>query len=87
MATVVTMREPDRPLPVGYRRVVRPALSELLVGIDVKAAGLPQAVCAAHVTHGYHQGDIARYLRLDPSTVSKMLRRLRAAGQGKELSS
>jgi putative transposase len=86
MAQAVAARESDRPLPAGYRRVVRPALSELLTDIDVKAAGFPQAVCAAHVTHGYHQGDIARHLGLDPSTVSKMLRRLRAAGQGKELS-
>jgi REP-associated tyrosine transposase len=79
---VAGVRELDRPLPPGYRAVARPDLSELLAGVDSKDSRLPRAVYAAHATHGYRQSDIARHLGLDPSRVSKMLRRLRAAGGG-----
>ncbi len=77
LAETFSRRAPDRPLPVGYVPSVRPALSDLLAGVDSRGAGLPRAVYAAHATHGYRQSEIARHLGLDPSTVCKTLRKLR----------
>jgi REP element-mobilizing transposase RayT len=80
LAQAVDSCEPDRPLPPGFRAVTRPDLCELLAGMDSKDGRLPRAVHAAHATHGYRQSDIARHLGIDPSTVSKLLQRLREAG-------
>ena len=79
LARVVGSREPDRPLPPGYRAVTRPDLGELLAGLDTKDTRLRRAVYAAHAIHGHRQSDIARHLGIDPSTVSKLLQRLREA--------
>ncbi len=79
LARVVGSREPYLPLPPGFRAVTRPDLCELLAGVDAKDCRLPRAVHAAYATHGYRQSDIARHLGIDPSTVSKLLGRLRAA--------
>jgi putative transposase len=79
LAQAVDSRKPDRPLPPGYRAVTRPDLGELLAGVDSKDGRLSRVVYAAHATHGYRQSDIARHLGIDPSTVSKLLKRLRAA--------
>lgn len=68
---------PDRPLPRGARREIRPALAHLLSGLDPRSQGFGHAVWTAHVTHGYRQGEIARQAGIDPSTVSRVLRRVR----------
>ena len=72
--------EPDRCLPFRYRDSVRPPLTELLVGAS-DGRGLARSAYLAHARHGYRQSDIARHLRVDPSTVSKWLRRVCEDGQ------
>lgn len=74
-------RQPDRPLPAGFHVASRPTLSNLLASVENNrdTHARARAAYTAHVTHGYRQGDIARQLKLDPSTISKLLRRLRSA--------
>jgi len=60
-------------LPRAYRAALRSPLAELI------QAGMPlliraTAICDAHVVHGYKLAEIAREVRLDPSTVSKIFR-------------
>jgi putative transposase len=63
-------------LPQMYRSVLRSRLTELFpdgMPFPVRA----NAIYEAHVTHGYKLAEIARELRINPSTVSKIYRRIR----------
>jgi REP element-mobilizing transposase RayT len=75
-------RVPDRPLPAGYQAAARPPLDELLPAAYRDGHALARAAHTAHVTHGYRQSDIARHVKRDPSTISKLLRELRS-GDGR----
>jgi REP element-mobilizing transposase RayT len=70
-------RQPDRPLPPVFVPIVRPPLGSLFD--DVRGAGVvrDQAVRDACVKYGYRLSQIAAALGVDPSTVSKALRRAR----------
>ena len=60
-------------LPRLYRTALRSKLSELVqVGMTPQARVV--AIYEAHVEHGYTLAEIARELRLDQSTVSKIFR-------------
>ena len=60
-------------LPRLYRTALRSKLSDLVqVGMTPQARVL--AIYEAHVEHGYTLSEIARELRLDQSTVSKIFR-------------
>jgi putative transposase len=77
IAAMTRPLRPDRPLPRGHHRQLRPTLLQLLSGVGPRNREFEQAAWTAHVTHGYPQGEIARLVGLDPSTVSRILRRLR----------
>jgi REP element-mobilizing transposase RayT len=70
-------RQSDRPLPPVFVPIVRPPLGSLFD--DVRGAGVvrDQAVRDACVKYGYRLSQIAAALGVDPSTVSKALRRAR----------
>lgn len=59
------------PLPRSYRALGRPSLGELLAGVRKKERRT--AILRAHVTHGYLMAEIARYLDLHPTTVSRIV--------------
>ena len=58
-------------LPRAYRALGRPALSELFAG--VKRADRRSVILRAHVVHGYLLIEIANYLDLHPTTISRIV--------------
>ena len=58
-------------LPRAYRALGRPSLAELFAG--VKRAGRRSVILRAHVVHGYLLIEIANYLELHPTTVSRIV--------------
>jgi putative transposase len=61
-------------LPQIYRSALRSSLTELFPdGMTVPGRAI--SIYDAHVTHGYKLAEIARELRINPSTVSKIYRR------------
>jgi REP element-mobilizing transposase RayT len=58
-------------LPRSYRALGRPPLSELFAGC--KRAERRTAILRAHVVHGYLLIEIARYLDLHPTTISRIV--------------
>ena len=70
-------RPPDRPLPPVFVPVVRPPLAELLAASIGWSPERDLAIAEAHARHGYSLSEIARQLALDPSTISKAMRRTR----------
>ena len=60
-------------LPRTYRSVLRSGLTELFRD-GMTRPMRSSAVYEAHVVHGYTLAEIARHLRIDPSSVSKIFR-------------
>ena len=58
-------------LPRSYRAIARPPLSEVFAG--VKRAERRQTIVRAHVVHGYLLTEIANYLELHPTTISRIV--------------
>ena len=58
-------------LPRAYRSLWRPSLSELFA--DTKRAARRTAIIRAHVVHGYLLTEIARFLELHPTTISRIV--------------
>lgn len=58
-------------LPRSYRALARPPLSELFAG--VRRAERRQTIVRAHVVHGYLLTEIANYLELHPTTISRIV--------------
>ncbi|MBY0496141.1 MAG: transposase [Cyanobacteria bacterium] len=62
-------------LPQIYRSVLRSSLTELFAE-DANSSARANAIYEAYVTHGYKLAEIARHLRVNPSTISKIYRRI-----------
>jgi REP element-mobilizing transposase RayT len=60
-------------MPRAYRTALRPPLEDVLAGDGCGARD--QRIYDARVVYGYTNAEIARALRLDPATVSKIFRR------------
>ena len=58
-------------LPRAYRALSRPPLSEVFA--DSKRADRRATILRAHVVHGYLFCEIARFLELHPTTVSRIV--------------
>jgi putative transposase len=58
-------------LPRSYRALARPPLSELFG--CVKRAERRQTIVRAHIVHGYLFTEIANYLELHPTTISRIV--------------
>jgi REP element-mobilizing transposase RayT len=67
----------DRPIPSDARRWTRPPLEELFAGEEADRRSRDALMVVARVTHGYRLAEIARFLAVAPSTVSKAVRRVR----------
>ena len=60
-------------LPRQFRAVGQPPLGELFDGVT--KANRRAAIMRAHVVHGYLLSEIARYLDLHPTTISRIVNR------------
>ena len=60
-------------LPRSLRAIGRPPLNELFVGIT--KSNRRSCIIRAHVVHGYLLSEIARYLELHPTTISRIVNR------------
>jgi hypothetical protein len=58
-------------LPRAYRSLGRPSLTELFAGI--KRGERRGMILRAHIVHGYLLAEIARFLDLHPTTVSRIV--------------
>jgi REP element-mobilizing transposase RayT len=58
-------------LPRSYRALARPPLSAIFAG--VKRAERRQTIIRAHIVHGYLLMEIANYLELHPTTISRIV--------------
>jgi REP element-mobilizing transposase RayT len=72
----------DRPLPRQFRTVGRPALETLFGRDPLPQSDRDQRMVDAHVRHGYRLVEIARYLKVHPSTVSVSVRRVEQRRNG-----
>ena len=60
-------------LPRSFRAVAQPPLNELFAG--AKRSERRTLILRAHVVHGYMLTDIARFLDLHPTTISRIVNR------------
>lgn len=58
-------------LPRAYRALSRPSLSDLFA--DTKRAERRATILRAHIVHGYLLSEIARFLELHPTTISRIV--------------
>ena len=72
-------RGPERRVPAGFHAVSRPPLQEILDVAEPATTRLAGAAYQAHVTYGYSQHAIARELKVDASTISRWLKKVRSA--------
>jgi REP element-mobilizing transposase RayT len=67
----------DRPIPGDCSRRTQPSLEHVFSGDETDTRSRDALILVAHVTHGYRLAEIARFLAVAPSTVSKALSRTR----------
>jgi len=58
-------------LPRAYRALARPPLAELFAG--TRRADRRAVIVRAHIVHGYLLSEIARFLELHPTTISRIV--------------
>ena len=67
----------NRPTPGGCRRCAQPPLERVFAGEEANSRSRDALILVAHITHGYRLAEIAKFLAVAPSTVSKALSRAR----------
>jgi REP element-mobilizing transposase RayT len=67
----------NRPIPVDCRRWAQPPLEQVFSREEADSRSRDALILAAHEAHGYRLAEIARFLAVAPSTVSKALTRAR----------
>jgi REP-associated tyrosine transposase len=71
------------PIPANCRRWARPTLAQVFGGEETDGRSRDAMILVAHVTHGYRLAEVARFLAVTPSTVSKAATRARARAWAK----
>ena len=71
------MRQAERVVPRTCRARTRPPLDLLFVDVEGCPISREEGIHAAHIVHGYYLQEIADYLDVHRSTVSRLLARLR----------
>ena len=77
VAELLSRSAENRPIPVDCRQYVRPPLEQVFAGQEADSRSRDALILVAHVTHGYRLVEIARFLVVSPSTVSKAASRAR----------
>jgi REP element-mobilizing transposase RayT len=67
----------NRPIPITCRRWRRPPLEQVFVDGNKTRNRRDALILAAHVSYGYRLAEIARFLALTPSAVSRAANRAR----------
>jgi putative transposase len=67
----------NRPIPPNCRRLAQLPLEHLFAGEPADSRSRDDLILVSHLTHGYRLAEIARFLAVAPSTVSKALSRAR----------
>lgn len=67
----------ERLIPIDCRRCAQPSLERVFSGEEGDCRSRDALILVAHMTHGYRLAEIARFLAVSPSTVSKALTRAR----------
>jgi putative transposase len=67
----------NRSMPVECRRFTQPPLEQVFSGEEADSRSREALILVAHETLGYRLAEIARFLAVAPSTVSKALSRAR----------
>ena len=75
VADTIARAGQDRPIPADCRRCARPTLEQVFAEQKGDRRSRDALILVAHQTHGYRHADIARFLTVAPSTVSKALSR------------
>jgi putative transposase len=70
----------NRPIPVSCRLCAQPPLEQVFAEEEGHSRSRDALILVAHVTHRYRLAEIARFLGVAPSTVSKALSRVRVSG-------
>jgi REP element-mobilizing transposase RayT len=80
-------RGENRPVPLDCLRCAQPPLEDVFAGDEGDGRSRDALILVAHATHGYRLADIARFLAVAPSTVSKAVTRARgrARPEGMEI--
>jgi REP element-mobilizing transposase RayT len=68
----------NRPIPLDCRRCAQPPLEHVFAGEQADSRSRDALMLVAHMTHGYRLAEIAKFLAVSPSTVSKAVSRARA---------
>ena len=68
-------RASDRDLPMSHLALARPPLASVFVDANDEVCRRDNRIYVAHVTHGYFLSEIAQFLKLDCSTVSRAFQR------------
>ena len=79
VADVLVRGGENRPIPGDCRRCARPSLEQVFAAEEPESRSRDALILVAHVTHGYRFAEIAKFLAVAPSTVSKAATRARAA--------
>jgi len=69
----------NRPIPVDCRRWAQPPLEQVFSREEADSRSRDALILVAHMTHRYRLAEIARFLAVAPSTVSKALTRARGS--------
>ena len=67
----------NRPIPLECRQCAQPPLEQVFAEEEADSRSREALILVAHVTHAYRLAEIARFLAVAPSTVSKALSRAR----------
>ena len=68
--------------PADCRRWARPPFAKVFAGEETDSRSRDAMILVAHVRHGYRLAEVARFLAVTPSTVSKAASRARARLRG-----
>ena len=74
----------NRPIPSACGRCARPPLEQVFASEEQDSRSRDALILVAHVTHGYRLAEVARFLSVAPSTVSKAATRARARACSKD---
>ena len=75
IAAQVQARLADRPLPRGHTLPLRPTLNTLFASTEDSLGSRDRIIHVSRAAHGYRLSEIARFLRLHPSTISRACQR------------
>jgi putative transposase len=77
VAELLARRGGNRPIPRDCRRCARPSLHQVFAAEELESRSRDALILVAHVAHGYRLAEIAKFLAVAPSTISKAATRAR----------